>query len=1537
MPFLAAPLLVIGTTTITVGMAINFAITVASIAYQQNKAKKMKAQMQAQADKMAAAEEARKGFEVTRNQSVENLPVLYGYNKVAGNITNSLVSPNYTHAEPANYTNSFDPVDGFNYDENNFISYTVIGNVGPPLSTNPNEEDPLLIGNDIINISNLTIQIYWNGSLITEKVTIGSAFENNIVAASFKSIRNSFGFLDGNDGYYYYPADPVKISDTEFRYALRRRAADSGGTTKFSRGLTESVTDTKNEFMFVQAALSFAGISEILEMDIDGTPQGDDKFEYGYNVHIYPQGNIADPLATANGISSTNTFTNTAYYSAAWRLNRDDPQFNGVPSAEFYTKGKLLPIIEYDSQSDTYSISSNKTFSNNAVRVLLDYLTNSLYGRGLLESQIDLKSFYESQQIANTVVFTGASDGKIFGGPSRREFLLYEFNGIINTGKPVRENIELILESMGQSVLVWSGGQYKLSVKYPNQQPSVANGMVDPSFVFNDDDLILSTLDLVYPSAEDKFNQVTVRFPNAFKNFRNDSVSWPDKFSAAYNLFFEEDNNQPLETEVSSYGIIDPYHARAKAEELVRLSRASHSMSCTLSNKASFLEPGDFFILSSAAANIVNQLYRVESIKFLKDNSVQVNAYSFDFRTLAWNVADEVPYAENTLVTKQVLPPRNVNFDKNIDELLGVSSGELTWSESLDPTVRSYIVEVSSNNGTTWDTLGETRTNRFVVPALKTGTYQFRVRSKELLGRLSLPALATDDQANTTHTIQRKTTDQVVAIYHSSEDQDIAPEDQSFEQGLRTHVNYYVYNGDLPTLPILSSTEVISFTRIAPVQVTSLVSPVTSLSILKNPEGVYDASFLDIDFEFRLDNVKSALRRFRITRTNNSWTSISNRDGDSPEELNTTFITATANLLSSNSTIIVNYNDGKYRGSTTASVNILQSGTEGAAGLSTYQASIFRRFSPVWDTQSVSLQKSQLIGFNINGIYFKPDGTKLYLADDSNNEISEYSLSTPWDINTITYIGGYDTAFQDTAPTGVFFKPDGTKFYFSGSLTNKIYEHTLSTPWDLSTASPPPGVSRIVSGESAVSDVFISSDGLKLFTIGISSDTIVEYLLSTPWDISTGTTSGNNLNVSAQELNPRGITFGNSGTALYVIGTSGDDVNYYTLTAPFDLSTAVFVSNTNLVTATSEFNPQGIYFKPDGTGFFTVGTSVDSIHEFTITTVLNAPTGGSYDFTNQVLTPPLNWSSFVPAGDKPLYISNTLASITGITGTDSSLTWSTPTIIAVNGIDGISGISVKLQYSADGLTNWHDSIEVGDFYVRSGTLSPPATEYIYGDAVKIVPEKGVEYDDGTPGTSAYLHIAYADTALGEGFSQLPDGKAYLGSYTDSNPIDSTNPADYTWVKIKGEDGINGEDGVDGTPGVDGVRGAGWWRYENASLINTSGLSTPTINSYFFQSVGLSPVEGDRFIISNVADATGYIYTSIETWLEQAEFIDGNLLVNGTITGNKLVADSISALGLTLGTLSSNPTGERIEISDNRIVVYDENNVIRIIIGDLTGT
>ena len=72
-----------------------------------------------------------------------------------------------------------------------------------------------------------------------------------------------------------------------------------------------------------------------------------------------------------------------------------------------------------------------------------------------------------------------------------------------------------------------------------------------------------------------------------------------------------------------------------------------------------------------------------------------------------------------------------------------------------------------------------------------------------------------------------------------------------------------------------------------------------------------------------------------------------------------------------------------------------------------------------------------------------------------------------------------------------------------------------------------------------------SFDGTKVLVVGSGNDTVYQYNLTTAWDISTGSYSGKNLNISSQESVPHGLALSLDDSKLFVVGTGTDTVYTY--------------------------------------------------------------------------------------------------------------------------------------------------------------------------------------------------------------------------------------------------------------------------------------------------------------------------------------------------------------------------------------------------------
>ena len=158
-----------------------------------------------------------------------------------------------------------------------------------------------------------------------------------------------------------------------------------------------------------------------------------------------------------------------------------------------------------------------------------------------------------------------------------------------------------------------------------------------------------------------------------------------------------------------------------------------------------------------------------------------------------------------------------------------------------------------------------------------------------------------------------------------------------------------------------------------------------------------------------------------------------------------------------------------------------------------------------------------------------------------------FGVPQGWNISTATFVQSLSVAAQEATPNGIFFKPDGLKMYVTGSGGDDVNEYNLSTAWNVSTASYLQNFS-VFAQETFPNGIFFKPDGLKMYVTGSSGDDVNEYNLSTAWDISTASYL-QNFSVSAQETLPSDIFFKPDGLKMYIIGTSGGNVNEYTLTA----------------------------------------------------------------------------------------------------------------------------------------------------------------------------------------------------------------------------------------------------------------------------------------------------------------------------------------------------------------------------------------------------
>lgn len=141
--------------------------------------------------------------------------------------------------------------------------------------------------------------------------------------------------------------------------------------------------------------------------------------------------------------------------------------------------------------------------------------------------------------------------------------------------------------------------------------------------------------------------------------------------------------------------------------------------------------------------------------------------------------------------------------------------------------------------------------------------------------------------------------------------------------------------------------------------------------------------------------------------------------------------------------------------------------------------------------------------------------------------------------------------------------------------------------------------------------------------------------------------------------------------------------------------------------------------------------------------------------------------------------------------------------------------------SADGSSYW--DLDTGEFHLQQSAITEAVNNAVNGKVNEIVGEvkKNLPTKEELKGKSSYLHKKYSDFEDGRNMDNNSNRK-YIGIYTGDKATAPTSASEYSWTKIKGEDGARGRDGERGRDGTNG-------HSLTASLWLTGGYVNNVIN------------------------------------------------------------------------------------------------------------
>lgn len=236
---------------------------------------------------------------------------------------------------------------------------------------------------------------------------------------------------------------------------------------------------------------------------------------------------------------------------------------------------------------------------------------------------------------------------------------------------------------------------------------------------------------------------------------------------------------------------------------------------------------------------------------------------------------------------------------------------------------------------------------------------------------------------------------------------------------------------------------------------------------------------------------------------------------------------------------------------------------------------------------------------SITGLYFKPDGLKVFFTESdpvvpTKNGVYSTTLGAAWNINTMSAT----TQFKDMEPDGIvnprglFLRADGLKLFLTDQNTDLVYEYTMSVAWDITTATLTH--TKTIAAEASISlGLFFRDNGLQLYITDAVTDRITEWSLTTAWDVSTASY----LRATPITDQSRAISISENGVFVTTLDGSLGLLTRLTLSVPWDISSAggridadVFTHSSTTVIA--------MYLRHETPTLFTVDNNLNTISEW---------------------------------------------------------------------------------------------------------------------------------------------------------------------------------------------------------------------------------------------------------------------------------------------------------------------------------------------------
>jgi hypothetical protein len=496
---------------------------------------------------------------------------------------------------------------------------------------------------------------------------------------------------------------------------------------------------TDNTYLYMAGVVCEGEVEEIEEIYIDdkevtfdgaltdGTVREVDSSDanfYKDSSHIQIQAFYGTDNQVASSIltNSTNWTSNhrlrgVCYLAFRFKWNQDI--FSSIPQVRVTVKGRKV----YDPRTDTTAYSSNSAL------ILLDYLRNSRYGKGLPNSafESDFASFKTSADECETQItpYTGGT-----------AFNQFETNSVIDTDQKVIENVKKLLNPM-RSLFTYNNGVYKLKIEGTGTSVKTITA-----------DHVIGGAKVLGERKNNKYNRVIGTYVNPFKNWQNDTVSFPPaddtnvESAFKHSTMLAEDNGTLLEGNFQFPNVTNSYTAEALCEVILRRSRNQLQIQLTLTSEFLELAIGDIVGITYPSGGFNNKPFRVLGLEINEDLTVNVQLFEHQDNFYTFNEKNPIATIPDTILPNpfSVQAP---SIDSVSDEVIELFDGSVVSKlvvnlSNTDSFADEFEVQYKESNATDYRLMRRGSNTIIEKYPVKEGViYDIRARTINSLGAKS--------------------------------------------------------------------------------------------------------------------------------------------------------------------------------------------------------------------------------------------------------------------------------------------------------------------------------------------------------------------------------------------------------------------------------------------------------------------------------------------------------------------------------------------------------------------------------------------------------------------------------------------------------------------------------------------------------------------------------------------------------------------------------------------------------------------------------